>query len=101
MTGAEAQRRERRRAAGRAWYVGRNALALGLCFATIFIVGHSAAAWIRGREIADWPVLLGAWSLSAAILLVPGIIWFSMIWNRREAAYRLSREDEADEGDWA
>jgi uncharacterized membrane protein len=93
---------ERKRRGGRAWYVGRYALVLGVCFATLFIIGHSLAAWIRGREISEWPVLLGAWLLSAAILLVPGIIWFSMIWNRREAAYRQGSEesDESGANDW-
>lgn len=101
MTDARLRRWERTRTAGRAWYVGRNALALGVCFATVFILGHSAAAWIRGRELSEWPVLLGAWSLTAAILLVPGIIWFSMVWNRREAAYRQSKDDDPADGEWA
>jgi uncharacterized membrane protein len=96
MTDAKLRRWERTRAAGRAWYVGRSALILGIFFATLFILGHSAAAWIRGRELAEWQVLLGAWLLSAAILLVPGIIWFSMIWNRRETAYRQSLEEGDD-----
>jgi hypothetical protein len=98
VNNAAAKKWARARTSGKWRYVSLRAIVYSAVLSALFVAGKIAGdLWFRDIRY-DWIDSIGGWSLTFAILLVVTILWLSLKWNRREAAYRLVLDDDQDLG---